>query len=97
MQNVTMKFMAIWVGVVLIAVPTHAQTSNPYQLTCSISAGGVVSGGRYQVGVALGQPDAGEASGGGYTVGGGFFGGGQVVQPTPQPARRLTYLPLLWR
>lgn len=87
----------IFVLIVYLVAPQSAssQTDNPYQLTGSISAGGVVSGGSYQVGVALGQPEAGEASGGGYTVGGGFFGGGQVT--LPQPIRQFVYLPLMRR
>lgn len=89
--------LVILVLIVYLVAPQSAssQTDNPYELTGSISAGGVVSGGNYEVGVALGQPNAGEASGGGYTVGGGFFGGGQVRQP--QPIQQLVYLPLLRR
>jgi hypothetical protein len=94
----TVLIMAV-VGLVSIAVivmPSQAQTTNPYQLASSLSAGGgIVSGGSYQVGAAVGQPNAGEASGGGYTIGGGIFGGGSV---TPQqPPKRFLNLPLVRR
>jgi hypothetical protein len=39
-----------------------------------------------------GQPDAGVASGGGFTLGGGFIGGGEVVG-----AEQRVYLPLILR
>jgi hypothetical protein len=83
-------------ALILIVSATRAQSTNPYQLTASLSAGGgIVSGGSYQVGVALAQPGAGEASGGGYTIGGGIFGGGQVTQQ--QPPRRFMNLPFVRR
>jgi hypothetical protein len=83
-------------ALIFIVSSIHAQSSNPYQLTSSLSAGGgILSGGSYQVGASLGQSTAGEATGGGYTVGGGIFGGGPV---TPQqPPRRLVNLPLVRR
>lgn len=96
MRRILIKAVVGLISIVLIAMPGWAQTSNPYQLTGSLSAGGgTVSGGSYQVGVALGQAGAGEASGGGYTLGGGVFGGGQVAQP--QPPRRFVYVPLVRR
>jgi hypothetical protein len=80
----------------LTSTLASAQITNPYQLTGGLSAGGgTVRGGSYQVGVALGQASAGEASGGGYTLGSGFFGGGPV---TPQqPPKRFVNLPLVRR
>ena len=59
----------------------HAQTGEGYDLTWStIDAGGGVmnaTGGAYTLGGTAGQPDAGAAmSGGGFTLVGGFWGGG---------------------
>jgi hypothetical protein len=42
--------------------------------------GGESSGGRYAVSGTAGQPDAGTMSGGPYTLGGGFWGGGEAPQ-----------------
>jgi hypothetical protein len=96
MRSVFIRTIVGLISAAVIALPSQAQTTNPYQLTASLSAGGgVVSGGSYQVGAALGQPGAGETSGGGYTLGGGVFGGGQVAQP--QSPKRFVYLPLMQR
>jgi hypothetical protein len=96
MRRILIKSVVGLVSIVLIAMPGWAQMTNPYQLTGSLSAGGgTVSGGSYQVGVALGQAGAGETSGGGYTLGGGIFGGGQTAQP--QPPQRSVYLPVVQR
>ena len=96
MRSVIIKAVVGLVGIAVIAIPIRAQTTNPYQLTGSLTAGGgIVSGGSYQVGAALGQAGAGQVSGGGYTLGGGFFGGGQVSPQ--QPPRRFVNLPLVRR
>jgi uncharacterized membrane protein len=49
--------------------------------------GGKSSGGLYTIVGGIGQPDAGMLSGGDYTLGGGFWGGGAVA------AAHLVYLP----
>jgi hypothetical protein len=90
-----MKLMLL-AGILLLAsTSAGAQQTNPYQLSGSLSAGGIVSGGGYQVGAALGQPGAGEVSGGGYTIGGGIFGGGPVAQQ--QPPKHFIHIPLVQR
>ena len=95
MRSIFVKIVIVLAGVAVIAMPGQAQPVNPYQLTGSLTAGGIVSGGSYQLGVAMGQAGAGEVSGGGYTLGGGFFGGGQV---TPQqPPKRFVYMSLVRR
>ena len=50
------------------------------------------SGGGYELGGTIGQPDAGMLAGGGYTLGGGFWRGGGVVL-----TRYCVYLPLIVR
>lgn len=81
MQSKFIKVAVCLVCMAVLAMPSQAQTDNPYQLIGNLGAGGDVSGGGYQMGAALGYAGGGEASGGGYILGGGFFGGGQV---TPQ-------------
>lgn len=53
--------------------------------------GGTASGGSYTLVGTIGQPDAGILTGGGYTLGGGFWGGGVVA------AGYKVYLPLILR
>jgi len=50
------------------------------------------SGGGYEMGGTIGQPDAGVLAGGGYTLGGGFWQGGATVGDTVR-----IYLPLVLR
>jgi hypothetical protein len=50
------------------------------------------SGGGYELGGTAGQPDAGMLIGGDYTLGGGFWRGGEVVL-----TRHRVYLPLVVR
>jgi hypothetical protein len=55
--------------------------------------GGTFSqGGSYSLGGTIGQPDAGLMSGGIYTLGGGFWGGGSL---TSGPGSEAVYLPLI--
>mgnify|MGYP006290393891 CR=1 FL=1 len=68
---------------ILLSVPTvaGAQTGGTYDLTwSSIDGGGHTfsTGGDYVLGGTAGQPDAGVMTGGNYTLGGGFWGGGAV-------------------
>jgi hypothetical protein len=49
-------------------------------------------GGGYELAGTIGQPDAGVLTGGGYTLGGGFWRGGEVVF-----TRHYVYLPLVVR
>ena len=69
-----------------------AQTGDGYDLTWSTVDGGGATfstGDGYSLGGTAGQPDAGLLAGGGYSLGGGFWGGA-VVQYT-------NYLPLILR
>ena len=59
----------------------HAQTGGGYDLSWNtVDGGGAMfsTGGSYSLGGAIGQPDAGTLSGGGYTLVGGFWGGAAV-------------------
>lgn len=73
----------------------HAQTGGGYDLTWStIDSGGYTfsAGGSFSVGGAIGQPDAGLLSGGNYSLGGGFWGGGKLIG-----VKYYLYLPLTLR
>ncbi len=62
----------------LLAIDTSAQSSGSYDLSWNTIDGGgamVSSGGGYELGSTIGQPDAGVLSGGGYTLAGGFWYG----------------------
>jgi len=54
----------------------------------TVDGGGATfsSGGSYELGGTIGQPDAGTLSGGDFTLGGGFWGGGAAVAPTTPTA-----------
>ncbi len=55
-----------------------AQTGGGYDLTWnSVDGGGVTfaSGGGYELGATIGQPDAALATGGGYALSGGYWAG----------------------
>jgi hypothetical protein len=54
--------------------------------------GGTSAGGAYSLSGTIGQPDAGLMSGGDYTLGGGFWGGGEL-----QAAQSFVYLPITTR
>ena len=67
------------VVVLLVAATVQAQTGGGYDLSWySIDGGGAMlsTGGSYSLSGTIGQPDAGALSGGGYTLNGGFWGGG---------------------
>ncbi len=85
---------ALLLALILSSVSAQAQTGGTYELTqTSISAAGSASGGAYDVSYTVGQADAGEASGGSYTLGGGFWGGGVL----PSVGDYATYLPVVTR
>ena len=59
-----------------------AQSGGGYDLSwSSVDGGGYTfsAGGNYALGGTIGQPDAGLLSGGSYTLGGGFWGGGAAA------------------
>jgi len=60
----------------------------------NVGSGGGGSGSHYDVSSSIGQPDAGQVSGGAYTLGGGFWGGGVVV---PASGGYQVYLPVVIR
>ncbi len=62
-----------------IAAGVSAQSGGGYDLTWSTVDGGgytFSTGGGYSLGGIVGQADAGALTGGGYTLAGGFWGGG---------------------
>jgi hypothetical protein len=79
----------------LVAVPALAQSGGGYDLSWSTVDGGggtFSTGGDYSLGGTIGQPDAGLLTGGVYTLGGGFWGGGAAAAP----GNRI-FLPLVMR
>ena len=67
----------------LAAVPVLAQSGGGYDLSWStVDDGGHTpsAGGIYSLAGTAGQPDAGMMTGGTYTLGGGFWGGGTVAE-----------------
>jgi len=72
-----------------------AQSGGGYDLSWSTVDGGgytFSTGGVYTLGGTAGQPDAGLLAGGGYTLAGGFWGGGAVAGSVYE-----VYLPLVLR
>ena len=68
-------------GMAMSAPVARAQTGGGYDLTWnSIDNGGATfsTGGSYQLGGTFGQLDAGDMSGGAYTLRGGFWNSGMV-------------------
>lgn len=85
---------------IVAASVAQAQSGGGYELVQSnLTAGGEASGGGYDLAFTLGQADAGVQTGGGYELGGGFWGGGEVatpeVTPTPPAGGPALYLPLI--
>ncbi len=81
-------------ALLLLASVALAQSGGGYDLTWNTVDGGghtFSTGGGYTLGGTAGQPDAGTLSGGSYTLGGGFWGGGAVV------VEYKVYLPLVLR
>lgn len=96
------KIVALVFGTILFVVilasllaPAHAQTGGTYELTWStIDSGGATfsTGGSYELGGTMGQPDAGNVSGGTYSLGGGFWG---FLAPPGNSNNNFLYLPLI--
>jgi hypothetical protein len=81
----------------VLAASVMAQSGGPYELTSwTVDGGGetLSTGGGYSLAGTAGQPDAGLLSGGGYTLGGGFWGSGSAI---PIDYEYDTYLPLVLR
>jgi len=88
---------ALLLAVAMLLVPAGliALAQGGYEISWwTVDGGGYTytTGGGYELGGTIGQPDAGVLAGGGYTLGGGFWRGGAVVLP---PYR--VYLPLVVR
>ena len=79
---------ALLAVLLLIALPVAAK-AGAFDLNWNtVDGGGATfsSGGGYQLGATIGQPDAGRLSGGVYTLNGGFWGGvGAPVAVVPVP------------
>jgi hypothetical protein len=76
----TTLFLAL-IAFLLLSSVARAQSGGGYDLTWSTIDGGGYTwseGGGYSLGGTIGQPDAGALSGGGYTLAGGFWGGGLI-------------------
>jgi len=85
---------ALLLAVLLAAGTAWAAASSAYELSWwSVDGGGHTfsAGGGYTLGSTIGQPDAGALEGGGYVLGGGFWGGGAVREGFE------VYLPLTLR
>lgn len=84
------------VGSLLLSVAVRAHTpEQTYDLSWwTVDGGGETfsTGSGYSLGGTAGQPDAGQLVGGGYTLGGGFWGGGAVAAVVYR-----VYLPLSFR
>lgn len=86
---------------IVVASVAQAQSGGGYELVqSSITSGGEASGSGYDLAFTLGQADAGVQTGGGYDLGGGFWGGGEVTEPEPTPTATphspALYLPLIY-
>jgi hypothetical protein len=80
---------------ILLPVGLVALAQGGYDLSWWTADGGGYthsSGGGYELGGTVGQPDAGVLQGGGYTLGGGFWHGGVIAGGTHR-----VYLPLALR
>ena len=76
----TTLFLAL-IAFLLLSSVALAQSGGGYDLTWSTIDGGGYTwseGGGYSLGGTIGQPDAGAISGEGYTLAGGFWGGGLI-------------------
>jgi hypothetical protein len=83
-------------GVLLVTASLAiAQSGNGYELSWwTVDGGGSTwsTGSGFQLGGTVGQPDAGVLVGGGYTLGGGFWRGGEAP-----PVVYEIYLPIVLR
>jgi hypothetical protein len=80
-RRVSLVILVAPTALLLLASVALAQSGNGYDLSWSTVDGGGYTfseGGGYTLGGTIGQPDAGEMSGGGHTLQGGFWG--SIVQ-----------------
>jgi hypothetical protein len=81
--------MIITLGLALLSLVSIVSALGEYDLSWwTVDGGGATfsSGGGYELGGTMGQPDAGRLSGGDFTLGGGFWGGGAAVEPATPTA-----------
>ena len=91
----TILILLVTIVLLLPVTVALAQSGGGYDLSwSSVDGGGYTfsSGGAYILGGTVGQPDAGLLSGGNYTLGGGFWGGGAAAAMEYE-----IYLPLVLR
>jgi len=83
----------VLVTIALLLIVSTALARSGYDLSWWTvdGGGGTASGGSYTLVGTIGQPDAGILTGGDYTLGGGFWGGGVAA------AGYKVYLPLILR
>jgi hypothetical protein len=96
-KRLLMQYLVLGLTLCILSVlanVAYAQTSG-YNLTWWTidSGGGSSSGGSYTLSATIGQPDAGQMSGGAYNLAGGFWGGGKINSPSGW----VVYLPLIVR
>ena len=87
--------LAAVVALLLLGSVALAQSGGGYDLSWwTVDGGGATfsTGGGYTLGGTAGQPDAGELAGGSYILGGGFWGGGAVLEVGPE-----VYLPVIMK
>ena len=89
MKHQQLRLIAILFIGMALSMTTHAQTGDNFTLTWSTldGGGGTSAGGAYSMSGTVGQPDAGLASGGLFTLEGGFWPG---TVPEPGPRLRIT-------
>lgn len=88
--------LSLLTGSVLWRTGRATAQASLYELSQSwFGSGGATSGGSYALTLTIGDPVADEVSGGAYSLGGGFWGGGaRIVAPvTPTPTFTTTALP----
>jgi hypothetical protein len=86
---------AILILLAFLLLASTALAADSYNLSwwTADSGGGTSSGGSYTLSGTIGQPDAGVvAIGGGYTLAGGFWHGGEAAAP---PEEMRIYLPVV--
>jgi len=96
-QQMISRALATAIVMLLSGVAIVARSAGGYDLSLwRVAGGGATSstGGKYRLAGTIGQPDAGELTGGTLILGGGFWGGGAAVAPKiPGPL----FLPLAAR
>lgn len=76
------KLFLLLATLLLAGTTALAQSGGDYDLSWNTVDGGGYTfseGSSYTLGGTIGQPDAGVITGGKYTLGGGFWGGGEVA------------------